>query len=165
MWIVKPAAKSRGRGITTFMDLTKLLKYVEASSSMCSTSQWIVQKYIENPLIIAKRKFDIRQWVLVTDWNPLTIYFYDEFYVRFSVDEYSSDKKDLENSYVHLVNNSIGKNSENFGKIIYAENGDKIDGYMWSHESFKNFIQYTTNVDHVTNKIHPRMKVFFFFFT
>lgn len=32
MWIVKPAAKSRGRGIATFMDLNKLLRYVEAGS-------------------------------------------------------------------------------------------------------------------------------------
>ena len=49
------------------------------------------------------RKFDLRQWVLVTDWNPLTIYFYHECYARFSVEEYSTAEGDLENSYVHLV--------------------------------------------------------------
>ncbi|RYY72549.1 hypothetical protein EON63_20710, partial [archaeon] len=100
MWIVKPAAKSRGRGITTFNDIYKLLKYVEAGVG--GSLQWIVQKYIENPLIIAKRKFDLRQWVLVTSWNPLTIYFYHECYARFSVEEYSTDKESMENCYVHL---------------------------------------------------------------
>ena len=88
IWIVKPAAKSRGRGICSFTDLNKLLQYVEAGTTISAQNLWIVQKYIENPLVIADRKFDIRQWVLVTDWNPLTIYIYQEFYARFSVEKY-----------------------------------------------------------------------------
>ncbi len=157
MWIVKPAAKSRGRGITTFNDLPKLLKYVDAGSHV--TNQWIVQKYMENSLTIAQRKFDLRQWVLVTDWNPLTIYFYDECYARLSVDEYSISDQDMDDAFIHLVNNSIGKNSENFNKPIYAENGDKIEGFMLQQENFKNLIMHKTGgKDYMTEKIHPRMK-------
>ena len=87
LWIVKPSAKSRGRGIQTFGDVGKLLDYVEVGDGRGSGALWVVQKYIENPLLIANRKFDMRQWVLVTDWNPLTIYFYNENYVRFSAEE------------------------------------------------------------------------------
>ena len=58
---MQPAAKSRGRGISTFADLPKLLRYVEAGSGSGREGQWVVQKYMENPLIIAKRKFDLRQ--------------------------------------------------------------------------------------------------------
>ena len=158
MWIVKPAAKSRGRGITTFTDLPKLLKYVDAGLGRYN-SQWIVQKYMENPMVIAKRKFDLRQWVLVTNWNPLTIYFYDECYARFSVEEYSTESGDLDNAFVHLVNNSIGKNSDKFYDKITAENGDQLNGYMMSFEQMCSYISHKSGSDLMRSKIQPRMKV------
>ena len=156
MWIVKPAAKSRGRGIMTFASLPKLLKYVDAGNGM--STQWIVQKYMENPLVIAQRKFDLRQWVLVTDWNPLTVHFYDECYARFSVEEYHINDDGMDNAFVHLVNNSIGKNSENFTKKVFAENGESVEGYMWSQQQFKEYINFKSGEDLMTTRIHPRMK-------
>jgi hypothetical protein len=158
IWIVKPGAKSRGRGIMTFSDLPKLLKYVDAGTGSAQSAQWVVQKYMENPLCIGKHKFDLRQWVLVTDWNPLTIYFYDECYARFSVEQYTTADSDMENSYVHLVNNSISKNSEEFKKKLLAENGEEIEGFMWGHRSFKEWIEYSAGEDLMKKKITPRMK-------
>lgn len=92
-----------------------------------SPSQFVVQKYIETPLIVADRKFDLRQWVLVTSWSPLEIFFYDECYARFSVEQYSNKEEDLENKFIHLVNNSIGKQSDQFGQVHTAENGESIE--------------------------------------
>ncbi|EGB06168.1 hypothetical protein AURANDRAFT_29648, partial [Aureococcus anophagefferens] len=125
LWIAKPAAKSRGRGIATFDDLDKMLDHCDAKTGG-SGALWIVQKYMESQLLIAERKFDLRQWVLVTDWNPLTIYFYDECYARFSAEKYSDTSESLENPFVHMVNNSIVKNSDKFHAKVVAENGVEV---------------------------------------
>ncbi len=110
---------SRGRGISLFSDLASILKYV-----IGTRVEWIVQKYIERPLIIQNLKFDIRQWVLVSDMEPLTIWFFDECYVRFGAEEY--DINNLNKKYAHLTNNSIVKHSTDFGKII--------KGCMWEEK-------------------------------
>ncbi|KAH8095394.1 hypothetical protein JL720_2691 [Aureococcus anophagefferens] len=118
-----PAA---GRGIATFDDLDKMLDHCDAKTGG-SGALWIVQKYMESQLLIAERKFDLRQWVLVTDWNPLTIYFYDECYARFfSAEKYSDTSESLENPFVHMVNNSIVKNSDKFHAKVVAENGVEV---------------------------------------
>ena len=140
LWIVKPAAKSRGRGISTFADLPKLLKYIEAGSGF--SGQWIVQKYMENPLIIAKRKFDLRQWVVVTNWNPLTIWMFEECYARFSAQDYTVLDDQLDNSYVHLVNNSITKDHKQFNEKVVAENGVEVENCMWSHTQLSEWIKF-----------------------
>lgn len=106
VWIVKPGGKSRGRGIALFNSLPKLLQYTATTNG---SEKWVAQKYIERPLIIQRRKFDIRQWVLVTSWNPLTVWFYDECYLRFTADEYDIDDLDI---FAHLSNNSISKHRE-----------------------------------------------------
>lgn len=83
-WILKPGGKSRGRGITIHSKYESILSAIRQSQE----SIWVVQKYIENPMIILNKKFDIRQWVVVTSWRPLRIFLFDECYLRFTSDNY-----------------------------------------------------------------------------
>jgi len=46
---------------------------------------------------------------MVTNWNPLTIWFYDECYVRIAAEDYNMD--DMKHKFGHLTNNSIAKYS------------------------------------------------------
>jgi tubulin monoglycylase TTLL3/8 len=102
---------------------------------------WVTQKYIESPLIIKQKKFDIRQWVCVTSWKPrLEIWFYIENYLRFTSDNY--DPNQLHNKFSNLTNATINK--ENV-KLDIFEDKDlscslnekdqslKIEGNMWTN--------------------------------
>ncbi|CAD7958647.1 unnamed protein product [Amoebophrya sp. A120] len=107
LWILKPAGKSRGRGIFVTDRLEEALDCQRGQEAL-----WMAQKYIENPQIIEKKKFDIRQWVCITTWQPLGIWFFDQAYLRFSFDDY--DKSDVGNRFAHLTNNSVAKYADRY---------------------------------------------------
>ena len=79
--------------------------------SISAKRNWVVQKYIENPLLIMNRKIDIRVWVVVSNWNPLKLYYFKEPYVRFGCNDY--DPKTPSNVYSHLTNASVTEKCRN----------------------------------------------------
>lgn len=100
-WIMKPAAKSRGRGIQVVNDISQL-SYGEPM---------VLQKYVKNPLLLNGYKFDLRVYVLVTSVNPLEVFIYKEGFGRFSTVPYTLDPNDKSNKFVHLTNYSINKHN------------------------------------------------------
>ena len=56
MWILKPGGKSRGRGIKVFRSYDKILQHIRQTKGR----SFVVMKYIENPLLLCKKKFDVR---------------------------------------------------------------------------------------------------------
>lgn len=79
MWLVKPSSKDQGFGIKVFKNLNAIMDYINSSPHL---DKFVVQKYIEKPLLFNNRKFDIRVWVIATSKGEL--YFYNEGYLRTS---------------------------------------------------------------------------------
>ncbi|XP_060517440.1 tubulin glycylase 3A-like [Cylas formicarius] len=129
IWILKPVNGSRGVGIHMCRTLDSVLNVTKANPNR----RYVVQKYIEKPLLVHNTKFDIRQWFLVSATAPLTIWMYRVCYLRFSSQTY--DLRKLHES-IHLTNNSV--------QVKYARGTHKdpiLPSYnMWDSEKFKNYL-------------------------
>ncbi|XP_065162916.1 probable tubulin polyglutamylase TTLL2 isoform X2 [Atheta coriaria] len=125
IWICKPVAQSQGRGIFLFRNLSEL-NY---------DTNTIVQKYIERPLLIGGYKFDLRLYVCIPSYHPLTIYMYREGLARFGTDKFTLN--DLRNPFRHLTNSSINKLGPG-----YAEMKDRVgSGCKWTLKQLRRYFR------------------------
>jgi len=122
VWIIKPGENSnRGKGII----LAKTLKHIEKAltdSIRDKKHTFILQKYIERPLLFNRRKFDIRCYGLLTAVNGhVKGYFYKEGYLRTASKDFSL--KSMTAKIVHLTNEAVQVRYDDFGKF---EPGNKL---------------------------------------
>ena len=61
-------------------------------------------------------KFDLRLYVLVSSYDPLRIYLFDEGLTRFATEKYSTNISELTKKYIHLTNYSVNKYAPKFIK-------------------------------------------------
>ena len=79
LWIMKPSARARGIGIFIITKLSQVKKWQKEKWSVGSSTarnQYVVSRYIDRPLLVGGRKFDLRLYVLVTCYRPLRVYAY-----------------------------------------------------------------------------------------
>lgn len=151
LWILKPGENTnRGNGICVCNTIEQIRNELK-NNPFPKTGEhtYILQKYVENPLLISRRKFDIRLYTMITSVNGvIQAYFYREGYLRTACKAYTS--KNLDNKYIHLTNDAVQKKSEDYGKY---ENGNKI-----SYKEFQRYLDIKRAGVNFNADILPKIK-------
>ncbi|VEL25526.1 unnamed protein product, partial [Protopolystoma xenopodis] len=140
-WIMKPSGKARGIGIFLINRLSQLKKWSREGKhgyigniSTCIKDSYVISRYIDNPLLIGGKKFDLRLYVLVSSFRPLKCYIYRLGFCRFCTVKYNSNVTELDNMFVHLTNVSIQKHGAQY---------NSIHGGKWTTENFRLWLEGT----------------------
>ena len=140
LWLIKPKLGSLGNGIFIFKDLSNV------------PDDYIITKYIHNPHLINKLKYDFRLYVLITGLSPLKIYLYKEGMIRFSTEEYSLDLNKIDELYIHITNVNVNKKNRKLYKN--ANDVDTDEGSKWSLLFYQKYCE-KNGIDY--NKIRQQM--------
>ena len=107
-FMIKPVNWFSGLGIKITNNLEEILQ---------SGGNAVVQEYVERPLLINKRKFDVRVFLLLTSLEPLQLFLYQEGIVSVCSEEYSQYRSQADSQSskaTHLTNYSVNKTHHSF---------------------------------------------------
>ncbi|XP_018331645.1 probable tubulin polyglutamylase TTLL1 [Agrilus planipennis] len=121
-WIMKPCGRSQGSGIFLINKLSKLKKWSREAKNplqpqLSIKESYVISRYIDNPLLIGGKKFDLRLYVLVTSFRPLKAYLFKLGFCRFCTVKYNSSVAELDNMYVHLTNVSVQRHGAEYNSL------------------------------------------------
>ncbi|KAL4150758.1 hypothetical protein PRNP1_010155 [Phytophthora ramorum] len=180
VWICKPSNLSQGRGIVLCNSLKALTEITapvdgqEGGDTLRNLSalptKWIVQKYIERPLLLQNgRKFDIRQWVLITKLEPKPVAFwFDKSYLRFCSRKFELTR--LQDRFTHLSNYSVqqyftpekvpneGRTGPDVGAAMPVSADPDAFEPMWMSDQFREALRQKHGRDVWTEMILPQMQ-------
>jgi tubulin polyglutamylase TTLL9 len=120
VWIMKPIGSAQGKGIFMFSRLSEIsewrtdyksLRNGKGGDDAKDVEAYVVQRYLERPLLVGGKKFDMRLYTLVTSFAPLRAYTYRRGFARFTNSRYSNDINDI---FKHLTNVAIQKTADNY---------------------------------------------------
>lgn len=96
---MKPVGGLQGKGIFLTDDINEIEEWnLEENPEKKVPPPFVVQRYIDNPLLIGGKKFDMRIYVLCTSYRPLNLYLNRGGFCRFTHHRYSNaDIKDSSN--------------------------------------------------------------------
>ena len=102
IWIIKPRNDYGRNGVTIVRNYNDIYNWInkfqkmEINNIKDSTPQWILQKYVDNPLLINKHKFHIRVYVILhKKKNYINFFLYQKGFIYTAGNKYNWNSNDL----------------------------------------------------------------------
>ncbi|KAJ8395162.1 hypothetical protein AAFF_G00036180 [Aldrovandia affinis] len=138
-WICKPTGLNQGRGIFLLRTEEEISAFRAQLQAIDDNQNYkrlpfrlpqarIVQRYVQNPLLLEGRKFDVRSYFLIACTTPYMVFF-RHGYVRLTCDLYDPNSNNLT---AHLTNQYMQKKSP-----LYSELKEET---VWSMERFNAYV-------------------------
>ena len=107
LWILKPANLSQGNGIKVIWDFANFKEQLQTNNGKLTVENYglqdyIIQKYIQNPLLLEGRKSEVRLYWLLASVEPLIVLMFHEGTVRLNTLPFKLDE--FENQLIHVTN-------------------------------------------------------------
>ncbi|EGR34471.1 tubulin tyrosine ligase-like member 10, putative [Ichthyophthirius multifiliis] len=109
-WIIKETYQVGGYGMIICSDVKRIqndLQQMKQRKQKKNSQKYVIQRYIQNPLLYDGRKFDLRSYLLVASADPLIVY-YVHGNMRLSFTKYNNNFTLLRTKYddmsAHLIN-------------------------------------------------------------
>jgi len=124
---VRAADRGEGKGIFVATEYAEI-----QSKTTASRSNFIVQRLLK-PHLIGGKKYDLRTYVLVSQFQPLQCHFYHEGIVRFAANEYESKGKEdgrsrwMTNTYFNKKFASVDDLTWTFKRLMDTLAADGVD--------------------------------------
>ncbi|KAI8136703.1 tubulin-tyrosine ligase family-domain-containing protein [Fennellomyces sp. T-0311] len=119
VFIIKPSMANKAAGIHVFDSLDQLCGIFEEpeeedsdddEEDLTQVREWVIQRYIRNPLLVNNRKFHIRAYVLSV--SNIEVYLYRDMLALFALRPYDLDN--LADSLAHISNTCIQTDQADF---------------------------------------------------
>ena len=96
-WILKPINMTRSMDMIVTNNIDEIIRNVETGPKIC-------QKYLHQPYLLNRKKFDLRFIILLKSLVPLELYFYSKmFWVRSANKDFTMDSSTFSDYEVHFT--------------------------------------------------------------
>jgi len=129
-WIVKPWNLARGLDTQVSKSLSHILR-------LPASGPKVVQKYLHNPVLfyrpeIGHVKFDIRYIILLQSVEPLKVFAYDNFWLRFANIPFSLDQLHVYEKHFTVMNYNAADLKQMFCHDFIKLFEDQYPDFKWS---------------------------------